>query len=107
MRKVLAVSLVALHLSGCAAQTQATIDTIVATARKYAVAYCGYQPTINTVANIIRAGDPLIQTAEAVANAICTAVTAPAPVGVAALSSSARPVPMVAGVVVKGKFVRR
>ena len=102
MRKVLAVSVVALCLGSCTPQQQATLDTVVAQARKISVAVCGFLPTVSTVANIIRAGDPLIQTSEAVANAICGAVTQPQ-----SLMIGPRPVPVVAGVVVKGKFVRR
>ena len=70
----------------------------VASVQSAAVLACSFQPTADTVAGILAVGNPAIATAEAVAAAICAAVT-----GKAAKRGAA--VPTVAGVPVKGSFV--
>ena len=86
----------ALVLGGCA--TTATSAAIIQI-QNYAVLACGFLPTVTTVANIIANGNPILQTATDIANAICAAVTPKAARRGAVL-------PTVNGVVVHGRFVR-
>ncbi len=90
----------ALALNGCATTGGGGIS--VAMVQQDAVAVCSFLPTASTVANIIAAGNPLLITAEAIAQAICAAVTA-AP---AVTTRRGAAQPMVNGVPVRGKFLR-
>jgi hypothetical protein len=67
-----------------------------------AVGLCGYLPSVESVAAIVAANNPLLALPEAVANAICAAVQPAA----TAKAGAAAPAPMVAGVAVTGKFVK-
>lgn len=94
--------LASLMLAGCASTGGAvqTTTTIVADVQKIAVAVCSFEPTVNTILSIVSLGNPLVATAEGIANAICAAVTPKA-----MLSKRATP-PNVYGVPVHGRFVR-
>ena len=78
-----------------------TLPPSVSSVQQLAVAVCGFLPTASTVANIIAAGNPLVATGEAIANAICAAVT-PAKLSGRKLGAIQ---PMVGGVVIHGRFV--
>jgi hypothetical protein len=62
---------------------------------------CSFVPTVTTVAKILAAGNPIVDTASSVADAICAAVTT---VPLADGPGDSRP--RVNGVVVEGKFIR-
>jgi hypothetical protein len=100
MRKTIIPLLVVMSLTGCATPgTPGSID--VSQVQAIATQVCGFVPTAETVISIFASGNPIYQTASAIANAICGAVTAP---------KSARrrgaAVPTVSGVPVHGTFVR-
>lgn len=102
MRKILAVTILAFALTGCATtkeQVQSTVEKV----QHAAEAVCGFLPTIDTVAAIIAANNPAYQTVSAIANGICAAVTAPA---LRQLGPRRAP-PVVAGVVVHGRFTSK
>jgi hypothetical protein len=100
-RLILAAPLVGiLSLSGCA--TTGSNGQVIDQVRQVAVVTCGFLPTVETVAAIISAGNPLISGVSTIASAICAAVTALPPVQ---LRRGAAP-PTVAGVVIHGRFVR-
>lgn len=69
----------------------------IADAQAVAVAACSFLPTASTVANIIAAGSPQLNTATAVGNAICAAV--------APKAGTSAGKPTVAGVPVEGQRV--
>jgi hypothetical protein len=93
----------ALMLGGCAT-TGGTVTTaqLISDAQQAATVACGFVPTAATVANIISVGNPLISTASAIAQAICSAVAA-APTTAAGKFRGA--LPTVNGVVIHGRFV--
>jgi hypothetical protein len=98
MRKLLATIVLVGGLSGCA--TTSTIPRIdVEEVRLIAVQVCGFLPLVESVAEIIAAGNPALATGSAVANAICAAVTR--------ASAIRGVIPVVNGVPVKGRFVAR
>ena len=91
----------ALALGGCATGgvTATSVATTISAVQQAAVLACGFLPTAATVASILSGGNPLVSTASAIAQAICTAVT---PKSVRRGAS----VPMVGNVVVHGRFVK-
>ena len=102
--KVLCAGVIAagFMLGGCAT-TKEDIQSRIEQVRQAAVAVCGFLPTVDTVAAILLANNPAYITASAIANGICAAVTAPA---LKQLGPRRAP-PVVAGVVIHGKFVSR
>ena len=103
MRKfLLAASLAAAFmLSGCAT-TGTNQASFIEQVRQAAVAVCGFLPTVDTVGQIILAGNPAFITASAIANGICAAVANVPPLSA---RKGAAP-PTVAGVVIHGRFIR-
>ncbi len=103
LRNTILAGSLALTLCGCA--TSGGVTTIggldVKTIQSTAVAVCGFLPTAATVGNIIAAGNPILTTAEAIAEAICAAVS---PAKAATRHGGA--LPTVSGVVIKGKSLR-
>lgn len=105
-RRPLLAATAALLLGSCSTTGGVATGITIAGVQNAAVAICAFLPTANTVGNILAAGNPLLVTAEAVAEAICAAVgTAPT---VVAKSGRRRLVamPMVNGVPIQGKFLR-
>jgi hypothetical protein len=103
MKFILVIPLAAsLLLGGCATSgTGPSTADIIAQVRQAAVATCGFLPTIDTVAQILAAGNPTVIIAGTVANAICAAVTA------TPMQARRRgAVATVNGVVIHGRFVR-
>ncbi len=100
MRKFIIASALAagISVSGCA--TTGTDPNVSAT-QNLAVTICGFLPTIETVAAIFATGNPLLQTASAVAQAICSAVVPPKSARLRAV------VPQVNGITIQGQFVNR
>lgn len=98
MKKLFTIAF-ALALSGCvtAEQVEGKIDQV----RSYTKIGCAFVPTVATVAKILAAGNPLIDTAKGVADAICTSVTT-APLA----DGPGDRIPRVNGIVVKGQFVK-
>ncbi len=106
-------ALASICLSGCATVpgsgggailTAAYIAEIQATVRSA----CGYLPTANTIAQLF-ASSSRFANAIAIANAICSAMTPPAPpLGIMSRSTAPRRVaaPLVNGVRIRGQFVR-
>ncbi len=97
----------AVALGGCADSsiftggpvTSTQITTVIAQAQKIAQTTCSFLPTASTIANIFASGNPALQTATEIANAICGALVAKS------ARRSASP-PSVAGVEIHGRFVR-
>jgi len=90
----------ALALSGCAGGvTPATVSATIAQVQQATVLTCSFLPTAATVAGILSGGNPLVTTAAAIAQAICTAVTAKG-------ARKGGPAPMVGNVVVHGRWVK-
>ena len=88
-------------LGGCGTTGGLSAPTI-AQVQAAAVAACSFLPTATTVAQIISAGNPLVTTAGAIAQAICSALAT------SSVKSSARlhaVQPMVGNVVIHGRFV--
>ncbi len=102
MKKLIMTTAVAasLLLGGCAT-TGTDTKSLIEQVRQAAVSVCGFLPTVDTVAQIILAANPAYMTASAIANGICAAVATIPP----QLSAKRRGVPVVAGVVVHGRFV--
>jgi hypothetical protein len=102
MRKLAYALLTAgsIGLGGCASITPANVTTVISQVQADAVAVCGFLPTAATVANIISAGNPLIATVSAIAEAICSAVLP------AKLGRKLAVIPTVNGVPIHGRFVR-
>jgi hypothetical protein len=103
MKFLLVIPLVgALLLGGCTTTgTSTSTADIIAQVRQTTVAVCGFLPTIDTVAQILAAGNPSVMIAGTIANAICAAVTATTPP-----ARRRGAVPTVSGVVIHGRFVR-
>lgn len=101
-RRFIAIALLGL-LGACNPAQQAQVNTIITEAQQDAVAVCGFLPTVETVASILSAGNPLLALPADIANAVCAAVKPPTSKPGVARSSAG---PAVAGVVVNGKFVR-
>lgn len=88
-------------MGGCT--TTGASDDPVEAAQNAAVSICKFLPTAETVADILKAGDPKLATAKAVAQAICNTITSNgAPAGVVTLFKAP---PTVDGVVIRGKRV--
>jgi hypothetical protein len=110
MRSFIIAPLFALALSGCASglnpQSVGTavnnINATVAEVQTIAKEVCSFVPAAVTVSNIISKFVPGLSTAQQIAQSICNAV---APANVTA-ARRARTVPVVAGVPIKGRFVR-
>jgi len=97
----MAVVTVASFLAACTT-TASTGDDTVAKTQAAAKAACAYLPTAETVADIIKAGDPRLSTAKAIADAICAALNPSTPAGIMTLL---KPAPTVDGVVIRGEHV--
>jgi hypothetical protein len=101
---ILSVAFAGTLLAGCASVggVPTVLGISAAEVQQDAIAICSFLPTASTVANIIAVGNPLLTTAEAIAQAICASVTAPP------VASTLRRVgtPTVAGVVIKGRFIK-
>ena len=100
--KLLCVGVISggLLLGGCAT-TKESAQSLAQKAIEATVAVCGFLPTIDTVTSIILAGNPAYTTASAIANGICAAVTSRQ----VSPTTGRRATPIVAGVVIHGKFV--
>ena len=99
MRKFLLTGIFAITLAGCGTINPFTNQpNTPADVQNATVQACGFLPTASTVLNILAVGNPAAATAEAVAQAICAAVT-PAP-------KALKGVPTVNGVEIHGRFVR-
>lgn len=101
MMTALALS-VALMAGGCASTGSSSSSGTIDQVRAITQEVCGFLPTVTTVAQVIAAfagGAAVVGTASEIGQAICNAVTK---------TSAARGQrPKVAGVVIKGQFVRR
>jgi hypothetical protein len=98
MRSVLILCL--LFLAGCASQPPAQSSGGIKAVQSAAVQICRFLPAAETVANLFLSGNALMMTAEAMANAICRAVTT------APLADGRGRRLAINGVVIKGRFVR-
>lgn len=102
MRKLMLSATTALFLSGCATTGTGGLDIpgVIAQVQSITASVCMFIPTAETVAGILAAGNPILGTATAVADAICAAVTKKgARLGVGAA-------PTVAGVPIHGTFLQ-
>ena len=95
---------VALSLAGCSTLgtggAPLDLTSFIAQVQATSSAVCSFLPTAETVASIIATGNPIVTTANAVANAICAAV---APAKAAGKLRASQPA--VAGVAIHGKFL--
>lgn len=97
MRSVF-VGLMALGLASC---STIGIDAgTIANIQNTVVSVCGYLPTASTIINILGQNSPQLQSAQAIAQAICGAV------GPSGGRGLLRVNPVVKGVPIQGKFVR-
>lgn len=101
MRMLLIAAASLCALAGCTT-TIPTGDDTVAKAQAAAKTACSFLPTAETVADIIKANDPALSTAKAIANAICNALNPETPAGIMTLFKA---VPTVDGVVIRGERV--
>jgi len=90
-----------LSFSGCATFDPAQVNADIQKVQQIAITVCGFLPTVSTVVNIF-AANPLLNTAEMIAQAICSAVTPSAQLQARRRAT----VPNVGGVPVHGRFVR-
>ncbi len=98
IRSYVAGPLLALSLASCA--TLGVDAGTIAQIQNAAVAACGFLPAASTIVNIIGTNSPGLQTAQAIAIAICQAMQPQTARGLIART------PTVAGVRVDGRFVR-
>lgn len=106
MRKFLLASALAssMWLGGCATMGgPGGLGDFIKQVQQITVQACGFLPLASTVAGIISAGQ--FTEGFAIANAICAAVTAAPPPQLA--RGVKRRLPVVSGVVVRGRFVVR
>ncbi len=105
MRKLLLSALVAVSMTGCATPGggPAPGGNIFDQVRAITSTVCAFLPTAETIGLILAAGNPALQSAADIANAICAAV---APVRTSGLNRRAVGRPVVGGVVVHGKFLK-
>jgi hypothetical protein len=110
----------AMLLASCATlgKPGSTLSNVAVEAQAIAVQICGFEPTVDTVLQILSTGNPGLQAAEAVANAICRAVTSTSAVdagetdngyiqlAVYREAQAPKKKPSVNGVVVHGRFVK-
>lgn len=94
-RALLVIPVLVVGLSGCEALKGGKFS--IADAQAAAVKACSFLPTANTVANIIAAGSPALNTASAIGDAICAAIAPKAGVGAGK--------PTVVGVPIEGQRV--
>lgn len=94
LTKMIAIAVAMLVLAGCD-KTTGKVD--LTGAQNLAVQFCGFLPTVQTVAAIFNTGSAALDTASEVATAICAAISTP--------RSAGQP-PMVAGVPVQGQRVK-
>ena len=87
-----------LALGAC---TTVEVEDKIAQVRAYTRLACSFLPTVSTVAKILAGGLGVVQTASAVGDAICAAVTT-APLA----DGPGDRTPRVNGVVVKGTFIK-
>lgn len=95
LKALFVVPVLVVGLSGCQYLQGGKFS--IADAQAAAVKVCSFLPTANTVANIIAAGSPALNTASAIGDAICAAIAPKAGAGAGK--------PTVAGVVVEGQRV--
>ncbi len=108
MRKLSLIMLatVSIGLGGCATVTPGspspTPGQVITQAQQIAVQVCGFLPTVATITDIFLSGNAAYQSAEAIAKAICGAITP------SKLSQARKRAvrPSVGGVAIDGKFVR-
>lgn len=96
MRKILLL-VSALALSGCAGLSQKTITDEIALVQADAQAICKFIPDAAVIAAMFTS-NPIVATAESIAQGICAAITAPAAVR--------GKYPSYMGVRIRGHFVR-
>lgn len=108
MKKIMIACGLAMSLAGCAnlpvgVTTAVTgISNTISAVQGAAVKACQFQPTESTVEAIIGKLVPGLDTVQSIVNQICAAVSPPS----VAAARRARSEPMVAGVPVRGRFVR-
>lgn len=94
LRKTLIACIATIGLAGCDLTSSTPTAAQVQAA---AVAACNFLPTASTVANLIASNNASLSSAEAIAKAICAAVTAS--------SGKLRGAPNVNGIDIHGRFV--
>src|SRR5262249_3888882 len=111
MRNYLIVPLTCLSLLGCATtgnNVPISQNPVVQQVQAITEFACKFVPTADTVINIIAQGVPSLGAAEAIADAICAAVVPVKTSGVTKIAFTAEKPkkPSVAGVPVRGRFVK-
>ena len=108
MNRIIAIVALLFALVACSREK---VDETVAQVQALTVQICSFLPTVQTVTDIIAAASPAVKGANAIAKAICDAVTAnPAAVQPALFiaeeeTTPDKPCPEVNGVCIKGEFV--
>jgi hypothetical protein len=106
MRLTLIATAAMLLLADCQStptDSTAPANDPVAAVQNAARKACAFLPTAETVAGIIKAGDPRLATASAIAAAICDAINPATPAGT--MNLLFKPAPTVDGVVIRGERV--
>lgn len=101
MKKFLIAAMAAssLTLASCAQNPGPTdLAGFIKSVQAAAALVCGFEPTVQTVSDIFLSGNSTYRTVTGIVNAICGAV--------APKATASRGGPTVAGVPVKGRFVR-
>lgn len=102
MRMLIIASAASLALASCTTTDPATgAPSAIEDVQSATAAACRFLPAAETVAEISALDDPRLDTASAVARAICAALAPQAPAGVATLFSA----PTVEGVVIRGEHL--
>lgn len=101
MRMLILASAASLALASCSTTDPVTgAPSPIEDVQSATAAACRFLPVAETVAEIFALDDPRLDTASAVARAICAALAPQAPAGVATLFSAP---PTVDGVVIRGE----
>ena len=94
-----AAALLALPIAACTPQG-GTAPLSVASVEQALANSCGYSADAEVITNIIAGGNPVLATANAIADAICAAVKPAAGI------KRGDALPTVAGVTIRGHFIR-
>lgn len=99
-------SLITASLVGFVALAGCVSASNVSGIQQAVVAACGYLPTVSTVEDIVNLNSHALKTATQIAQAICAAVTIHGGAGGSEARGPGVGLPVVHGVIIRGKFVR-
>lgn len=107
MKKVMLTGIASLWLfTGALCSSPIDLTQLIANTQADAVTACSFMPDVATISAIFATGNPALQTGAAIASAICAAV-APHAAGALTAMDNSVPGAKVAGVPVKGVWVKK